>query len=271
MSIPAQKWPAALPWVGVAASAIAAAVILALASHALRGPGQPTEAASRPFVSAVGGSTQAAAPQESRPSAAVPPPPPPPREAAAQSSAPGESGAGQPAPQVVVSNKKMQELFDAAEAFAWKPASPEDFQTLADLAVQMTGCKQPQSPPKFGALADRLFAKIKEVSWTEEHIKAVNQYAVARITAALHGTVFVGKIVGTGSDPKKGTLLLLEVPGAAELMVVPAGEMADIRVGARVLVFGLNMGRTSQTTIPGRPQPQAIRYILSHYVKGVGP
>jgi len=179
------------------------------------------------------------------------------------------SGRGASMPPVAVSKKNLQQLFSAAEAFAWKPTNPKEYQTLMNLAVLMTFCKQrARTSPDLSAMANRLFAKMKEVDWGDGRIDAINRYAVDKATTSGHGTAFVGTVVGKGTGPKgKGNGLLLQLPGKDDLLLVTTrGQPIDAVQGKQVLVLGVVMPQVGQAKIPDRPRPQSLRFVLSYYM-----
>jgi S1-C subfamily serine protease len=176
-------------------------------------------------------------------------------------------GFGTP-PRIAVSKERIEELRDAAAAFAWKPRRAADYQTLMNLAAMMTVAKRLQAPADAAVSADQVFAQLKQAHWTDEQLSTINRYAVSRIHTPGHGTVFVGTVVGKGKDPRgKGAGLMLQLPGASELLLVPGGgELLNTRPGSRVLVLGIILAQTGQAEIPGRPEPQSFRVVQSYYL-----
>ena len=175
---------------------------------------------------------------------------------------PGGHGPGG-APQIAVSNEKLQGAFDAAAKFAWKPTKLDEYNVLADLAAMMTACKQPQAPPDLAALADQLFAKIKEVGWGNDEAAAINQYAAGQLGQPGRGAVFVATVKGRSQPPA----LVLQLADTPNLLLVPvSGDVAQTPPGSRVLVFGLVTPQVGQSQVPGQPQPQMIRVIQSNYL-----
>ena len=174
-----------------------------------------------------------------------------------------------PMPRIAVSKERIRQLSDAAAAFAWKPRKPEDYQKLTNLAAMMTVCKRPQAPPDLAAFADQVFAKLKQMPWTNGQVNAINQYAAGRIATPGHGAVFVGVLVGKGNDPAgKATGLMLQVPGVADLLLVPArGEILNTRPGSRLLGVGSRpAGRAARSESPASPNRSSFRVIQSSYL-----
>lgn len=175
---------------------------------------------------------------------------------------------GPAAPQMAVSEEMMQRLFDAAAAFAWKPANQEDYNTLADLAAMMTASKQPQSPADLGLFADKLFAQWKKIGWDDDRIAAVNRYAASEITATGRGVVCVGTVLGKGSAPSStAATMILQVPGTSDLVLVsPTDEVATTAKGSQLLLLGIVLPRLGQAELPDQPEKQTIRILQSHYM-----
>jgi len=173
-------------------------------------------------------------------------------------------GPDRPQPQIAVSKEKLQQAFDAAVKFDWKPATLNEYYVMADFAAMLTACKQPQAPPDLTALANQLFAKIKEVGWGSEQVTAINQYASGVPAATGRGMVFVATTMGKSQSPEA---LILQLPGTPSLYVVPtSGEILNTPPGRRVLVFGMITGQVGKGQVPGQPQPQIIRVIHSDYL-----
>ena len=85
-------------------------------------------------------------------------------------------------------------MFHKAADFEWKPATGDDYKTLANLALAMNDAKDPQVPSEFGRHRDNLFGKVKDVTWHEDHIEAINQFAMDHLETPGEGVVFVGKV-----------------------------------------------------------------------------
>ncbi len=170
---------------------------------------------------------------------------------------------------ITVSKKKLQRLFNAATAFGWQPANQEDYAVMADLAIMMTVCKEPNNkniPFRLSDLVDQLFARIKQVPWSNEHASAINRYAKEKITPN-HGVVFVGTVIGTATgNSGKNSGIIIRVSGVSELFLVPIDKhsLAPSR-GTRLMVFGVVRSQTGTANIPNQPKQQPLRFIRSHH------
>ena len=171
--------------------------------------------------------------------------------------------------EIFVSEEKLQRLFDDAAAFGWQPANQENYAVMAELALMMTACKEPHNkdiPFKLSDLVDQLFARIKQVSWSDEHASAINRYAKEKITPD-HGVVLVGTVMGTATDDSgKISAIIIEVSGVSELFLVPIDKhsLAPSQ-GTRLLVFGVVLSRTQTAKIFDQPKPRTLRFIRSHH------
>jgi S1-C subfamily serine protease/phage FluMu protein Com len=172
-----------------------------------------------------------------------------------------------PGQQITLSQAKLQQTFDAAAAFGWKPANAEQYKTIAELALLLTASKSPQVPRELQAFGEQLFGKLREVPWTQEHFNAINQYAAAQLTAPGSGVAILGTFRGTGKDPTgQGQALVIEVQGMSDLLLVAAaGDILNTKAGTRMLIFGLVTPQVGQAEIPGQ-MPRPVRFIQSHYI-----
>jgi S1-C subfamily serine protease len=180
----------------------------------------------------------------------------------------GSSTPGLPAPQVAVSKEMMQQLFNAAAAFAWMPTNQEGYNTLADLAAMMTASQQPQSPADLGVFADQLFAQMKGIGWDDDRIAAINRYAGNEVAATGRGVVCVGTVLGEGSVPSgTAATMILQVPGASDLVLVsPTEEVANSPKDSRLLLLGIVLPQVGQAQLPNQSEQQTIRILQSHYM-----
>jgi hypothetical protein len=174
---------------------------------------------------------------------------------------------------VVVSDGRMRQLFDACQAFAWMPQKPEQYQTLAEFAKLITLAKHLQAIPKavqaspeavrnLAAVADQLFLQMRGAGWGPKHSQAINAFAADRLDqpgegAVLYTTVVVGK----------GNVLLLDIEGTDKQIVIPVGEtLSKSPPGTRWLVIGFVSPQKHRVNVPGRPDPQLVPIVLTHYM-----
>ncbi|MHC4406929.1 MAG: S1 family peptidase, partial [Planctomycetota bacterium] len=95
-------------------------------------------------------------------------------------------------PQVLISTGRMRQLFEAGRRFDWTPEQPDQYETLAELAKQMTLARQlptmpqaarlpPQATRAIAGLADSLFEQIRAAPWGPEQAEAINRFAVDQV------------------------------------------------------------------------------------------
>ncbi len=177
--------------------------------------------------------------------------------------------------EVTITRDKLQRTFDAAAAFDWAPDDRRDYGVLEDLALMFTFCKEPNAkvPFELSDLADRLFAKMKMISWRDEQLRAINRQGVGRLSTPGHGAVFVGTVVKlakikTGKDDYK-TALVIYVSGASELLLVPLDDDAlTPMVGTRLMVLGVVMPQTGKVSV-SKNRKRTFRLIRSHHTLSV--
>jgi S1-C subfamily serine protease/phage FluMu protein Com len=175
--------------------------------------------------------------------------------------------AAPPGQQITLSREKLQQTFDAAAAFGWKPANAEQYKTLSELALLLTVCKSPQAPRDLQNFAEQLFGKLREVPWSQEHFNAINQHAVAQLSAPNSGVAILGTMRGTGKNPAgQGDALVIEVPGVSDLLLVPAaGDILKTPANTRLLIFGMVAPQVGKAEIHGQ-LPRTVRFIQSHFI-----
>lgn len=175
--------------------------------------------------------------------------------------------------EVPVSKEIMQQLFNAATAFAWKPTTREDYNTLADLAAMMTASKQPQSPADLGDFADQLFAQLREIVWDNNRIAAINRYAAREIAAPGRGVLFIGTVLDKGNEPlRTAATMILQLPGAADLVLVsPTDDVAYSPKNSRLLLLGIVLSEVGEAELPDHAEHHTLRIIQSHYMLPVKP
>lgn len=176
--------------------------------------------------------------------------------------------------QVVVSPAKMKQLFEAGRSFAWTPQQPDQYQTLAELAKQMTLAKHLQAIPQavnappdairnLVGFTDQLFLQMRTARWGPDQSKAINQYAVARVEKPGQGAMLFTTVVGN----VRNALLLLEIQGTDKYVLVPVGSvLSKSPRGTNWLVIGLVSPQNAQIKTPKQPDPQRLPIIVTHYM-----
>jgi len=176
--------------------------------------------------------------------------------------------------QVVVSPAKMKQLFDTGRSFAWTPQKPDQYQTLAELAKQMTLAKHLQAIPQavnappeavrnLVGFADQLFLQMRTAGWRPDQAKAINQYAVDRVDKPGQGAMLFTTVAGNVNN----ALLLLEIQGTDKYVLVPVGSvLSKSPRGTNWLVIGLVSPKNAQIKTPKQPDPQRLPIIVTHYM-----
>ena len=159
--------------------------------------------------------------------------------------------------------KRLRDLFHKAADFKWKPDSADDYKTLANLALAMNDAKDPQVPSELGAAADDLFGKVKDVTWTEDHIEAINQYNMDHLETPGEGVVFVGKV--NKKQVQNGTVVYLFLIGNTPAVVITSDPTAaNLGIESRMLVFGRITVQKAKVSINGQISDSQV--IVAHYM-----
>jgi S1-C subfamily serine protease len=176
----------------------------------------------------------------------------------------------------VVSSQRMNQLFDAISLFRWKPATAEQYESIAGLAKQMTLAKhaqavgsragnlQPNVVRSVAQVADQKFAELGRVPWSSRHFQAFNTFAKDQIDKAGEGVLVYCSVLGSAPDQNA---LLMEIEGTGVSVVVRAGpNVMRVSRGTRWLVLGFVLPQVvhvrSQTQSAARP----ARLVLTHYM-----
>jgi hypothetical protein len=164
-----------------------------------------------------------------------------------------------------VSSQRISQLFDAVSAFQWKPDTAEQYESVAELAKQMTLAKhahavqsrtpslRPDVIQRVAEIADRKFAALGQVSWTAEHFEAINAFAADQINQVGEGVLLFSSVLG--SVRNKNTLLM-EIEGSGESVMLNVGSnVTRIRPGSQWLVVGFVTPQVVQVKSQARPAP----------------
>ncbi|NQU26300.1 MAG: trypsin-like peptidase domain-containing protein [Candidatus Nealsonbacteria bacterium] len=165
--------------------------------------------------------------------------------------------------------EKMQQLYDEAVAFDFKPEKAEQYETLAELAKKMTFAKIGQKAPELvekmpkeelvaaGELAEQLFGKLGEVKFTEGHVKALNKFGAERLEG-VWGGMFVCPTVINHSP---GQLYLHLGEDKIFLAKVPP-DLPEVKAKSKWLILGYVSAGTWQIQV-GQDAYRNIRVIDS--------
>ena len=149
---------------------------------------------------------------------------------------------------VVVDSEKMQQLYDEAEAFDFKPQKAEQYELLAELAKMMTfarivhaknatdlvGKMSKEEIEAAGELAEQLLGKLREVKFGKDRVEAVNKFGEERLDGIWDG-VFVCPVVRA----RHPSMLLMHLEGTKKHFWVklPHG-LVEAQSNSRWLVLG---------------------------------
>ena len=114
------------------------------------------------------------------------------------------------------------------------------------------------------ATADSLFADIKKVEWSGDHIDAINQYAIGHLDTAGEGTCFVGTVESKGVNVSGETWIFFKT-GLSWLMVTTDRNPKSFEQDGRYLVFGRVVDPDWQVSVAGNP-PQRYPLVTSHHM-----
>ncbi|NLF08417.1 MAG: trypsin-like peptidase domain-containing protein, partial [Pirellulaceae bacterium] len=175
--------------------------------------------------------------------------------------------------ELALNKATLQKVFDAVEAFGWKPTTREEYRKLADMALIMTACREPENkdiPFDLSDLVDTLFSKIQRVFWTDEQLNAINGQAKNHVAAG-RGIVLVGFVVAPLTY-NNDNYLLIRAPGFAELFLVPLDKNSLIPTqGTRLMIFGVTTPQVLNGRFSQEPDAKVwkIRIINTHHTLGV--
>ena len=82
--------------------------------------------------------------------------------------------------ELALNKETLLKVYDAVEAFDWKPTTQEEYRKMADLALIMTACREPGNgdiPFNLSDMADTIFARMKQIFWSDDQINAINGQA----------------------------------------------------------------------------------------------
>ena len=155
-------------------------------------------------------------------------------------------------------------MFHQAADFEWKPAQEDDYKTLANLALAMNDAKDPQVPSELAATADDLFGKVKDVTWHQDHIEAINQFAINHLETPGEGVVFVGKVKDKKVQPNGEVGFLFLIGNTPAVVRTSDPTAANLGIEARMLVFGRITAQKAKVSLNGQISESQV--IVAHYM-----
>ncbi len=192
------------------------------------------------------------------------------------------TGAMEPLPEAkeplktVVSTAKMKQLFSDCAAFGWKPSTPEQYQSMADLAGQMTLARHvaaigkrstermQQSLANVAKAANETFAAIGKVKWSGENFARINQFATDQVDQVGEGIVLTCVVLGT--DQQQGAVLM-EIEGTGTPILVRAGgQVSTFAPKSRWFLFGFVTPEIARVHLSDGPEPRPARIVLTHFM-----
>jgi len=175
----------------------------------------------------------------------------------------------------VVSSERIRALFAAANGFAWKPTTTEQYEQVAELAKQMTLAKhalleansRPGAPwtlvQNAAQVADQAFAAMRQADWGVAQFTAFNAFSPAQSEQAWQGVVLDGVV---WAPTRQQGVVVMAIHGTQKPLLVQLAGAAKLPQGSRWLVLGLVTSATAQIRIDGRPEPEQAHVLLVHYM-----
>jgi hypothetical protein len=177
--------------------------------------------------------------------------------------------------QTAVSSRRILELFGAASQFEWHPRTPEQYDDLAELAKQMTLAKhallaggtsklQSNVIHRVAAVADQRFTALRELTWSDGRLNALNSFADGKLSNAGDGVLAYGVVLG---KVRNQNTLLMRIDGTGSLIVLSGGsQLARMPRNSKLLVLGFVIPRLAKIQNATRTVDQQAPVVLTHYL-----
>jgi hypothetical protein len=175
-----------------------------------------------------------------------------------------------------VSTQQINQLFDAISAFQWNPDTPERYESMADLAKQMTLAKhalavqsrkpslRPDVIKRVAQVADQKFAGLRQVPWSRELLETINTFAADQMNKVGEGILVCVSVRGNVRNQKA---LLMGIEGTDEAMVLRVGlNLTKVQLGSRWLVVGFVTPQVAQVRNQTGSVVRRARVVLTHYM-----
>lgn len=179
--------------------------------------------------------------------------------------------------EITLNKEMLRKVFDAVEAFDWKPTTQDQYRKMADLALIMTACREQSNkdiPFDLSDMVDTVFARMKQIFWSDDQINAINSQAQKSVATG-RGIVLVGTVLApitiqgkSGNTPA----LLIKAPGFSELFVIPLDENSLTPTqGTRLMILGVTTPKTTGVKFSEEPDAKVwtIRFLETHHTIGV--
>lgn len=147
--------------------------------------------------------------------------------------------------------KDLEDLFDQAKAFRFRPLSADDYVVLQQLAWAVTVVQLPQSLEhsrtdrdltELTRAADRIVKRLERETWDDlGQMTIVNEYALPRLNEPRAGGFFFATVdrVVEGPDGSRGALMRLA--GETQMLFMPLDDQLVLpTAGTQCLVLGVN-------------------------------
>ena len=149
-------------------------------------------------------------------------------------------------------------MFHQATDFEWKPAQADDYITLANLALAMNDAKDPELPAELGATADDLFGKVKDVAWHQDHIEAINQFAIDHLEDLRRGRGLRREVKDNKVQPNGEVVFLFLIGNTPAVVRTSDPTAANLGIEARMLVFGRITDQKPRLLLTAKSRAQVI-------------
>jgi hypothetical protein len=178
-----------------------------------------------------------------------------------------------------VSSQRMNLLFDAISGFRWKPGTPEQYQSMAELAKQMTLARhaqvvqsrtpnlRPDVIQRVAQVAHQKFAAMRQAPWSREVFGAINTFATDQLDKVGEGILVYCTVRG---KVRNQNALLMDIEGTDESMVLRVGpNLTKAQRGSRWVAVGFVTPQVGQVGDQTGSVARKARVVLTHYMLSV--
>ncbi len=161
-----------------------------------------------------------------------------------------------------LTGSQMEKIFDECKGFSWTPQNADQYAKMAKLAGSLA-----TAAGDANQVATTLFGTLKEATWTDDQINAINKFAAGQVDKVNQGIILAGQIKQS-TRSEFGSVFVLEVKGLEKLVVVEnvPSDVSSAQEGDKVLLLGLVSPRTQPAAKTGDKVIFA-RWINSRHMK----
>jgi S1-C subfamily serine protease len=161
-----------------------------------------------------------------------------------------------------LTGSEMEKIFDECKGFSWTPQNADQYAKMAKLAGSLA-----TAAGDVDQVATTLFGTLKEATWTDDQINAINKFAAGQVDKVNQGIILAGQIKQL-TRSEFGSVFVLEVKGIEKLVVVEnvPSDVSDAQQDDKVLLLGLVSPRTQPAARTGDKVIFA-RWINSRHMK----